>query len=358
MRNVRYGTMILLLVLLVQCGLSSFPALQTTAKAANGATGPQVVGNHIVDAHGHPLYFTGVSDSGLEYTCNPSYQVQLQPNQFALMRSWGINTVRLPLSAPYWLNTNNSCPGYRAAVDRIIGAAETAGLYVIASLAWISPFNGGYSGGAGYPMVDRREGVAFWTSFASTYSRNDRMLFELYSEPHDVSWSIWRNGGTIVTTDQRDRRVPGTYTAIGMQELATLVHQYAPDRVALASGNEWGGDLTQAISSSALTGSNIAYSVHLYPGPNSASPTTWPSRFGNLAKAVPVIATEFGQLDCGHNFIDEAMAYLATATQGMVAWTWDTGDCGRPGILANYSGTPSTYGAVIKAYFLRRTTHA
>ena len=34
------------------------------------------------------------------------------------------------------------------------------------------------------------------------------ILFELYNEPHDVSWAIWRNGGGV-----------SDFVAVGMQAL-------------------------------------------------------------------------------------------------------------------------------------------
>jgi len=307
--------------------------------------------NMLVNSENQSTFLLGMSDSGLEYTCDITYQYQLLPEQFQRMRSWGINTVRLPLSAPYWLNANNSCPSYHATVDRVIHDAEAAGLYVVLSLAWIAPLSHGIIGSGGYPMADRTEALAFWQSVATLYAHDNETLFELYSEPHDITWSIWRDGGKIVTTDTRSNRVPGTYTAIGMQELVNYVSALAPDRLMLISGNEWGGDLTPVLTNDRLSGANIVYSVHLYSGPNSNNAQQWASRFGNLAKVAPVIASEFGQLNCHHDFLDQAMPYLASHTQGMMAWTWDIGDCGRPGILANYKGQTTAYGTIIHTFF-------
>ena len=130
----------------------------------------------------------------------------------------------------------------------------------------------------------------------------------------------------------------------------SLVTTYGKNS-SLVSGLEWGGDLSGVLTNYQLQGTNIAYGVHLYPGPNSSEPINWDNRFGNLAKRFPVMASEFGQLDCGQNFLSTAMPYLATHTQGMIAWTWDQGDCGRPALLSDWQGAPTSYGAVIQHFF-------
>src|SRR5947207_674401 len=61
-------------------------------------------------------------------------------------------------------------------------------------------------------MPDADHALAFWTSVASVFKSDPAVLFDLYNEPHDVSWSCWRNGCTS----------PGWQTA-GMQSLVTAV---------------------------------------------------------------------------------------------------------------------------------------
>ena len=59
-------------------------------------------------------------------------------------------------------------------------------------------------------------------SLASTYKNHPAVIFDLYNEPHDVSWDIWRNGGQV--TEKASRRNPAkTYEAVGMQTLLDAV---------------------------------------------------------------------------------------------------------------------------------------
>ena len=50
---------------------------------------------------------------------------------------------------------------------------------------------------------------------------NPAVLYDLYNEPHDVSWEIWLIGGTIMDKPNTAARrgPPRTYQAVGMQKL-------------------------------------------------------------------------------------------------------------------------------------------
>jgi|GEM_PF-2529039 len=316
----------------------------------NSTSSLHISGNRILDANNKSIFLQGMAVSGPEYDCHVLNEMSVQPAQFALMKTWNINTIRVPLSAGFWLNTDNRCPDYHTTVNTIVKNAEAAGMYVLLTLAWISPFDKGFAGGAGYPMPDRAESVPFWKSVASIYANDPRVLFEPYSEVHDTTWQQWHDGGSMTSTSTTDGRVVGTYDAIGLQELTTTINTLAPNSLVLVGGIDWSSDLRGVMQQYALHGRNIVYDVHLYDSPVTTA-DQWSRRFASLSLTVPVVAAEFGQLDCQHAFIDRLMPYLATYLQGMIAWTWDVGSCARPAIVQDWSGTPSTYGAVIKAFY-------
>ncbi len=67
-------------------------------------------------------------------------------------------------------------------------------------------------------MPDRNS-LEFWKSVASAYKNHPAVIFDLYNEPHDVSWDIWHKGGQV--TEKAGRRTPAkTYEAVGMQSAA------------------------------------------------------------------------------------------------------------------------------------------
>ena len=320
--------------------------------------GLHVVGAHLLDETGTPVFLTGISLSGTEYICEPRQLPQVQPEQMRIMQTWGIDTIRLPLSAPYWLNTDGRCPHYREAIKSIVASAENQGMTVILELQWCAPLSDP-NGGGQYAMPDRAEAVPFWSSVASDYASDGHALFELYSEPHDIDWNTWLNGGHItVAADAAKHLLAGSYDAIGMQEMTQIINARSPSRVALVSGMQWATDLSEVPFGLWIDGWNIAYAIHPYDAPTMRKADQWPLLFGDVAAQRPVIATEFGQLDCGHDQLDRLLPYLAKHTQGMIAWTWIVGDCHRPSILADWYGTPSAYGAPIAAFFSQRSNHA
>jgi aryl-phospho-beta-D-glucosidase BglC (GH1 family) len=312
--------------------------------------GLRIVGNHLVDGAEKPIQLIGAARSSLDYSCKgDGHYTQAD---YQAMRAWGMNAVRIPLAAPFWLNERDSCPTYQQTVIDAVAQAEAVGMYVILVQAYTSPFGQGHNpAGAGYPMANAAEAPPFWQSLAGHFAHDSHVLFELFSEPHDIDWPTWRDGG-MVTVQGDTQRVAGVYTAVGMQQLVAIVNAVAPERIVLVSGNSWGGDLTNVTQGYQLTGRNIIYDVHLYPGPGSSDPRNWPSRFGDLAATAPVIASEFGQLDCGADFITPAMRYLKDHTNGMIAWTWNIGDCGRPALITDWTGTPTSYGQTIHDFYL------
>ncbi len=54
-------------------------------------------------------------------------------------------------------------------------------------------------------MPDRNS-VAFWKDVAAAYKNHPAVIFDLYNEPHDVSWDVWLKGGKVTEKDRRANR--------------------------------------------------------------------------------------------------------------------------------------------------------
>ena len=51
-------------------------------------------------------------------------------------------------------------------------------------------------------MPDRNS-LTFWKDVAEIYKDHPAVLFDLYNEPHDVSWDVWLKGGKVTEKNRR-----------------------------------------------------------------------------------------------------------------------------------------------------------
>ncbi|HEX9068096.1 MAG TPA: hypothetical protein VF807_04950, partial [Ktedonobacterales bacterium] len=111
-------------------------------------------------------------------------------------------------------------------------------------------------------------------------------------------------------------------------------------------------DLSGIRGGFALPGENIVYATHPFNHSNK-EPDDWYRAFGHTAATYPVIADEFGSYDCGTGYNEQAINYFTAHHISWLAWSWQTGPCSGPSLLADWSGTPSSpYGSYIKQRML------
>lgn len=339
------------------------PTQETSIQALPALT---VRGTQIVDATGRQVTLIGASRSSLEYAC--AGDGHFTDVDFAAMRAWGMNVVRLPLSSAFWNTANatdTACPGYQRQVQQAVRNAEQAGLYVILDLQWDAPFDtpaDRVHGGAQCPLPDARADGAFWRDIASRFADDPQVIFDLFGEPHNISWLTWYAGGAIsngcdvikasgVTVER------GTYQAIGMRDLARAVRAIAPQNVLMVGGLDWGYDLSQA-GNYPLGVDNVLYDTHPfnYAG---KQPSDWTRAFGRLASHTAVIAGEFGSYDCGTSYIAQAISYFTAHHMSWLAWNWGVSGCSGPSLLAAWPATPSApYGVYIQRQTLAAARRA
>ena len=135
--------------------------------------------------------------------------------------SWGANAVRVPLNESCWLGINGIPPEYRgatyrAAIGEWVTRLEEGGMYVILELQFAAP---GTAAGRrkSSPMPDADHAPAFWHSVADTFKDDRAVVFDLYNEPHDVSWHCWEYGCQV------EGESAGSYEAVGMRRLVKVV---------------------------------------------------------------------------------------------------------------------------------------
>jgi endoglucanase len=319
--------------------------------AAPAALSIRVAGNHFVDGGGRPVRLLGVNRSGTEYECMDGRGPFDGPGDapsVAVMASWHINAVRVPLNEDCWLGINGapaaySGTNYREAIVAYVRRLHDAGLYAIADLHWNAqgtlPADG--RTGQGRKMADRDHAPTFWRSVATVFRSDPAVVFDLFNEPHDISWDCWQNGCT--SSD-----LTGTWQVAGFQSLLNAVRSTGATNPVLVAGNRWSGDLRGWPHGVHDPVHQLAASWHVYsPGPRLDSLRDLIVR--PVAGTYPVVASEFGEKDCAHGWLDDFMGWADDVGISYLAWTWDTWpDCGNPVLITSYDGTPTAYGVGVR----------
>lgn len=349
------------LVLVPLLGLAAPGATSQAQTTAPSIVGLRVVGNQVVNGAGQPVRLLGVNRSSAQYGCVEGWGFFDGPTDQAAvtaMLGWKINAVRLPLNEQCWLGINGmpaaySGANYVNAVRTYVNLLNSNGIAVILDLHWNAP--GTQKATGQQDMADRDHAVAFWQSVASTFKGNSAVLFDLYNEPHPDSnrstaaaWTCWRDGGTCPG---------GTFTAAGMQELVTAVRGTGATNIIVLSGIRYGSQLDSWLQYKPVDPLNqLAAGFHSYgDGLDCQNLTCWNSVLAGVTAQVPLIATEIGQFDCSHSYIDPLMSWFDASGQHYTAWSWGAYDCaGDPALLADWSGTPTqTFGVGYKTRLLQ-----
>lgn len=310
----------------------------------------RVVGNALVDGAGRTLRLHGVNRSGTEFACAQGWGVFDGPTDdasIAAMRSWAVNAVRVPLNESCWLGLGGvdpryGGPAYRDAVAAYVARLHAAGLVVVLDLHWNAP--GSQRATSQQVMADADHGPAFWTSVATRFRSDPAVVFDLYNEPHDISWSCWRDGCTT----------PDGWRTAGMQSLLDAVRTTGARQPVLAGGGTWAGDLSQWLRFRPVDpAGQLAASAHIYSFSECATEACWDASIGAVAAQFPVVAGETGSDDCGTGFLDRYMAWADAHGVSYTGWTWNTWDCRTgPALITSYDGTPSGLGVALRRHLL------
>ncbi len=317
------------------------------APAGNPAS-IRVSGNTLVNGQGHPMRLIGVDRSGTEYACVQGWGIFDGPSDatsVAAMASWHVNAVRVPLNEDCWLGIDGVKPQYsgaiyQQAVENYVQTLHSFGMVAVLDLHW-SGAGAGLANGQQL-MADAAHGPAFWSSVASAFRTDPGVAFDLYNEPHDISWSCWLNGCTTAQGWQ----------ATGMQQLVDAVRQTGATQPILAAGLNWAGDLSGWLAHEPSDPDHqLAASAHIYNYSGCNTVTCWNATIAPVAARVPVVTGEIGEIDCASSFIASYMQWADHAGVSYLGWAWNTASCASgPSLITSYDGTPTPYGAGLRAH--------
>jgi endoglucanase len=240
----------------------------------------RVRGNALVNEEGAVVLLQGVNVPSLEWS--PKGE-NIQRSMKVALLDWKANVVRLPVSASFWFGrgkgsaSSNDLQVYRAIVDDAVKMAAGQGAYLILDL---------HSYGGIKPFA-----IEFWTDAAARYANHPAVLFDLWNEPHGISWELWQNGGEKQVIDKKTKTT-NSVQLVGMQNLVDTVRATGAKNIIVAGGINYALDLRGILDGHALRdpgGQGIVYATHFYNWHGN-----WASNFLAVAERYPLLVGEFG----------------------------------------------------------------
>jgi hypothetical protein len=332
----------------------AFALLLALALTEGAAQAPptlyRTAGNQILGPSGRPYLIHGLNRPSLEWQPQGS---NLSQEDVARMASWGANTIRIPTNQDFLLaDSCHASPDYLATLDTLVGWVNSAGMNALIDLHWSDRGDPCIANMGQQEMADARS-LRFWQTLAGHYKDNPRVFFDLYNEPHGVSWQCWLHG---CTTDQG-------WQAVGMQDLYNTVRQAGFRNLVFVGGLDWSRDLS-GVPQHPLQGDNIVYATHPYY--TLVDPAQLHATFGALTANYPIVASEFGPFAgqtpfCSPSVMTQLINYFDAPDGnpanriGWISWAWYAASdvCAFPAVISDWSGTPAPNGVPVKAALQR-----
>ncbi len=315
----------------------------------------------VVNSRDEPIRLRGVNTACLEWTSDGEGHI-LDSVKTAI-KDWHVNVIRLPLAQDRWFGKareqKDDGKAYRALVDAVVKVCADEGCYVILDLHWSDA--GEWGKQIGQHVMPDQNSVEFWKSCATAYTNHPAVIFDLYNEPHDVSWDVWSKGGKV--TEKAFRRNPQkTYQAVGMQALLDTVRATGAKNVVIAGGLDWAYDMSGFLDGKQLadpTGNGVIYANHTYPFKGDTV-ERWIAKMEKASKVIPIIVGEFGaesrgpgvtKGQTGEQWVRRVLQALEDHSW---SWTaWDLHPAAGPRLISDWKYTPTpSFGTWVKQALL------
>ncbi|MDR3688161.1 MAG: cellulase family glycosylhydrolase [Fimbriimonas sp.] len=302
-----------------------------------------VSGTRVVTPAGSTMRFHGIDICSLEWDAKGDHIEQSLPVAFD---KWGANLIRVPLSEDRWFGKGPDSKGdgtnYRKIVDRLVSESTRRGKYILLDLHWSNC--GVWGQNIAQHKLPDIGSLAFWKDCAKRYANKPAVLFDLYNEPIDAPWTVWRNGGPI--TEQFNGQTL-SYQAIGMQTLVEAIRGVGAKNVIVAGGLGYASRMDGLITNRLVdkSGNGIVYSNHFYPGWESTD--SWEKRMIVATKQLPVLVGEFGAdpqslpLDYPKRRAAQVLAVLKKHDWNWCAWCMHP--AASPCLIADWTYKPTPY---------------
>jgi endoglucanase len=250
----------------------------------------QVVGNRIVDYRERPVQLRGMSLFWSQWI-GKYYNADAVK---WLKEDWHCNVIRAAMAVENDGYLTN--PAFeKEKVETVVDAAIAEGIYVIIDWHDHHAFN------------NTQEAKIFFAQMAQQYGNQPNVIYEIFNEPEQVSWSA----------------VIKPYH----QSIIDTIRQYDPDNLIICGTSTWSQDVDIA-ANDPLEGTNIAYTLHFYSGTHKQFLRDKAKTA--LNKGIALMVTEFGTTDAsGDGAVDqnETALWWQFLDENKISWcNWSIAD--------------------------------
>jgi len=253
----------------------------------------RVEGNRIVNEAGEPVQLRGMSYFWSQW------QGQYYTPQTVkwLKEDWRSTVVRAAMGIEMGGYLDNP-EAEKQKVITLVDAAISENMYVI--IDWHDH----------HAEQHTAEAVAFFSEMARRYGSQPNVIYEIYNEPLDVSWS-----GVIK---------PYAETVIN------AIRQHDPDNIIVCGTRKWSQEVAEA-ADDPIQDENVAYTLHFYAATHKQQLRDVAQKA--LDKGAALMVTEFGTCEAsGDGYLDEAStrAWWAFLDKNKISWcNWSVADKGE-----------------------------
>ncbi len=317
-------------------------------------TGLHRSGNKLLNGSNQAVHLHGVNRSGTEYACIQGWGFFDGPSNdasIAAIASWHSNIVHIGLNEDCILGINGVDPAYAGAnymneIVAFVNRLHARNLYAEVSLMWAAP--GTQRATDHPPILDQDHAPAAWTAIANAFKGDPNTILGLQSEPHDIGWACWKNGGGSCSVG---------YAAFGMQSALDTIRATGATNVVTASGIDYANNLTQWLANKPADALNqLMAEQHVYGGNTCFTPVCLNTNTAPVAAVVPVIFGEYGETyddsSCGATNTANMINWADAHGVNYEAWVWDDwGTCGS--LISDYDGTPANaFGTWVRDHYV------
>jgi endoglucanase len=315
----------------------------------------RVVGNHLENEQGQTVWLQGINVPSLEWSSFGEHVLESIP---VAIDQWHANIIRLPMSEDCWFGKiaaeqHDGGEAYRKLVDSAVAACSGRKAYIILDLHWTD--GGVWGHNLRQTKLPDMHALEFWKDVATRYANNPAVFFDIFNEPFDISWQVWRDGGTIEMKTFENQMVK--FQTPGMQAMLNTIRKTGAKNICLAGGLGYAYDLRGVLNGYALEdkdSNGLMYSTHIYvPQKN------WAENVDPIAKKYAVFLGEVGCEMPTKDTPDWGRAdpyvwgpnILGYIQKNHINWTaWCMHPAATPCLIQNWTYLPTpAWGAFVRA---------